>query len=173
MATDGNFNALRYIFYVNNFNIFSNNKIPSIVVLKNQKNLFSFLTACYDCNFKIIYISSFFKKNSLKAFNMLYSFQKLAITQTTVVMVLENTLSKSLVSKLINSKLLFIKPILDPLDFNLNIYPIFINLDDYLKVFAYSTVLKLFFKNLLIQNKNKKNSIFFFKFFNFKKNFLI
>lgn len=146
-------NLLKFLFSYKNINIFASNKIPNNVIWKNQKNFFNFLGSCCFKNIKILYISSFFKKNSLKAYNTIYNFQKFSDSQATVVMVLENSLSKSLVSKLVNAKLIFVKPVLDEMDFNLNIYPVFVNLNNSINVWVYSNIIKSFLKGFYSRKK--------------------
>lgn len=161
MTPKESWNILKYIFYYNNKNIFTLNKIPSKVVLQNQKNFFNFLTSCYLNNIYVYYISSFFKKNSLKAFNKLNLFYQKSQVNAGVVIILENTLSKSLVAKLTNFPFIFVKPVVDSLDFNINIYPIFVNLSDSFQVMMYTNYIKLFLKKSLYTRKLNKSYNFF------------
>lgn len=79
------------------------------------------------------------------------SFTKLSKKSTTAVMVLENNLSNSLVSKLVNYKLLFFKPVIREQDLSLNVYPLFVNLTNSLNVFIYANLVKLFVQNCKIK----------------------
>ena len=132
------FNLIQYLFHVNNYSLRSKYFLPSEIVIRNNKNLFLFLDFSINSGATFFFISSFFKNSQ---------------NNSQIVFILQNNLSKNLVSKITNNKMLFIKPVTDSSDFSLNIYPLFLNLENDFNVIAYSYILKLFFKKKLTLKK--------------------
>lgn len=159
------FNIIQYLFHYNNFNLRSFCLIPNEIIVRNNKNFFNFLEKLCENKIKIIFLSSFLKKNSLKSLSFLNRFYNYSNKNSYVVCLLQHNISKGLMSKLTNNSILFIKPIVNNLDFNLNVYPLFINLENDYNVYSYTLFLKCFFKNYHFKKKN----VFYKKYFNLIK----
>lgn len=155
-------NVLQYLYHFNNKNMISFQKIPSVVVLNNQKNFFSALYFLCINNIKIICLTSAFKKNSLYAYNTLLNFNSLAeLNDNTSFIFLERNISSSICSRLGTQKLLCFKTVSSEKDLMLNMYPIFINSLSHNNVYIYLTLIKSFVYTIKIQQFLKLNINYF------------